>query len=458
MIEIIGNQGIVANERTGFTFELTNNPREFDTFKVNKEELPIDNNHYIVDKWRILPYGCQDNLPQVIQKAVEDNGAVFGMLEKKVMMYMGNGPFLYDNERIQDGAIVRNWVQDDEIQDWLDSWKSFEYLVKCGVDYEYMKGSMSKFFRNKGSRLLSSKPMIAKLDTIMLKEGRLACPVDADNLIPTHIVETDHTFTTLESIINYKVYPLFDPSNPFEHQTSAYYSNQYTFGNKNYSTPPLFGSLEWLRRSTATPIIFKALSKQSIHVNYHVESPQEFWDREEERLKDNYEKAQKPFNDQVIIDYRNQFMKDLLKVLTGEENVGKVWHTRKILEVQGTNLIEHGWTITPIPQNIKDFVAAQIKISERADRVLSANLGMNSSLSNISEAGKPSGGSEQVYAMANFINSSVDLPEYYICKAINYAIKVNWPNKKIKLGFHRNQAQTLSEISPGKRPVDQKKE
>lgn len=456
MIEIYGNAGIVANESTGFTFELTNNPREFDSFKVPKEELAMDNNHYIVDEWRILPYGSRDNLPAVIKKAVEENSTAPGMIEKKVMMYLGNGPFLYTKEYIKDGAIVREWVEDKEVQDWLDSWKAYDYLFKCAVDYEHMKGTMSKVYGNKARRIDPKNAKVAKLEHIVLQEGRLACHISSKDLTPTHIVVTDYSFTTLDSIINYKVYPLFDINNPFAYPTAAYYSNQYTFGDKNYSTPPLFGSLEWLRRSTATPIIFKALSKNSINVKYHVESPQEFWDREEERLSKNYEKANKEFSDQVIIDYRKQFMSDLLKVLSDEENVGKIWHTRKILEVQGTNIIEHGWKITAIPQNIKDFVDAQIKISERADRALTANIGMNSSLSNISEAGKPAGGAEQVYAFANFANSSVDVPEYYICKLLNEAIKANWPEKNIKVGFHRNQAQTLANIPPAQRPIDQK--
>lgn len=454
MIEIIGNTGIVADEVTGFTFESSNNPREFDTFKVDKEELNYQDNYFTIGEWRILPYGTNDNLPKVIKNAVQENSEAPGMIEKKVMMILGNGPFLYI-ESIKDGNVVREWVEDKDVQDWLDSWKAEKYINKCATDFEYMKGHMTKVHKNRAARI-GGEEKIAKLEHLQLQESRLACHISSNDLTPTHIVVTDYSFSTLSSIISHKAYPLFESNQPFKHNTCAMYCSQYTFGDKYYSTPPLFGSIEWLRRSSATPIIFKALSNNSINVKYHVESPQEFWDREETRLKENAEKSGKEYHSNEIIDYRRNFLKELLKVISGVEKTGKLWHTRSILEVQGSNILAHNWKITPIPQNIKELVDSHIKISERSSRALSANIGMNQGISNISEAGKVNGGSEQIYAYQNFMNSSVDVPERVILEAVNEAIKVNFPNKKCKVGFHRNQAQTMSNINPSDRPINQK--
>jgi len=129
---------------------------------------------------------------------------------------------------------------------------------------------------------------------------------------------------------------------------------------------------------------------------------------------------------------------------------------KKKIEVQGTQLLEHGWNINPIPANISDFVKAQIDISEASDRKLSANLGMGQGISNTGEAGKVNGGSEQLYAHANFMNSMVYTPERVICQPTNEAIKVNFPDTELKLGFFRNQTQSLANVSPSKRPVNQK--
>jgi hypothetical protein len=454
MIEMYDRHGIVANETTGFTYELSNNPREFDSFKVRKEELDYQDNAFTVGEWRILPYGSNDNLPKIIKHAVQENSTAPGIIEKKINMYVGSGPFLY-KEEIVDNAVVRMLVKDATIQQWLDQWKYEDYLYKCAVDYEHMKGAFSKVYRNKAARI-GGKPSVAKLEHIDMNEARLACHVTSTNNKPTHIVVTDYNFNTIESLINMKVYPLFDTNDPFSNPTSAIYSNQYTFGDKNYSTPPLFGSLEWLRRSTATPIIFKALSKNSINVKYHVESPQSFWDDEQERLEANAVKAGKEFTDNDMISYRKSFMTELLKVLTSDENAGKVWHTRKKIEVMGTQIVSHGWTITPIPQNIADFVKAQIQISERADRALSANLGMGQGVSNTGEAGKVNGGSEQLYAYMQFMATMVYTPERIICKALNEVIKINFPNTDLKIGFNREEVKSMANTNPADRPINQK--
>jgi hypothetical protein len=46
----------------------------------------------------------------------------------------------------------------------------------------------------------------------------------------------------------------------------------------------------------------------------------------------------------------------------------------------------NNWDIKVIDQNIKDFVQAQISISERADHALAAGLNLHSALGNISES------------------------------------------------------------------------
>lgn len=457
MIEMYDRNGIVANEQTGFVFEMNSNPRDLDSFKVPKESLDYQDNYIQLDDWIIFPYGSSDDLPKVIKQAVQENSTAPGIIEKQVFMILGNGPFLY-TEKIQDGQILRDWINDVEIQDWLDSWGDYtKYLQKCAFDYAHMKGHFTKIIASRAQRL-GEKNKLSKGEHLNIQKARLCCKKDSVDLKPTHVVVTDNfRFDNVKSFTHLKFYPLFDPANPFEHTNSIQYCNQYTFGDDNYSTPPLFGSLEWLRRSTATPLIFKALSKNSINVKYHVESPQEFWDDEEEKLKQNAAKSGRAYSPREIVLFRQNFLKGLLDVLTSDENAGKVFHSRSILEKgTGINLIERGWKITAIPQNIKDFVESQIKISERADRSLSANMGLNQGISNVGEAGKVNGGSEQIYAYQNFVNSSVYTPELVICQSINAMIKANFPNKRnIKIGFHRTQAQTQSNINPEKRVVPQ---
>ncbi len=447
--EFQSRSGILGHEKCGFTFELTENPRENNTFKLNEEYLNYSDNYLTVGKWRVLPYGLNDDLPKIIKNAVQQNAGAPGQFEKKTMTTWGNGPYLY-TESIEDNQIVKKLVNDEDIMAWLRKWKYEEYLWKCAVDYDYMKGCFSKVYRNKGFRL-GHPGFVSKLEHIMLNDARLACRIDAPDLTPTHIAITNWEFNKLDDITNMKVYPLFDAYDPFVAPTMATYSNQYTFGDRNYSTPPIFGTLEWLRQSTATPIIFKHFSRNSMNIKFHVESPQEFWDAEEKRIQDNCKQRDVPYEYQMLVEYRKEFMRELLSVLTDIENTGKVWHTRKILEVKGNNILEHGWKITPIDQKIKDFVSALISISERADRVISTSLGFHGSLGNVTKNNTADSGSEQLNAYQNFINSSVDVPERIICRAINDAIRINFPKKNVKIGFHQTKALRQSEVSPDNR-------
>jgi len=456
MSKQIDGLGIIQDEQNGFTYEITSNPRDFDTFRLPTDFIDLTDNYYHIGKWRIFPYGQNDNLPDVIKKAVQENSTAPGMLEKKFMMIWGKGPFLY-REYIKEGEVVRELVEDKEIKAWLNSWAYEEYLMKCAIDYEYIKGHFTKYYRNKANRI-GETSKIAKLEHMLSSDSRLACLATQTEAIPTHVAQTDFKTNKLDSILNLRVYPKFSVSDPFKFPTTANYSNQYTFNDEFYSTPPLFGSLEWLRRSTATPIIFKALSKNSINIKYHVESPQEFWDREEKRIKDNCIARGETYEDQMLIDYRKSFMKDLLKVLASEENTGKVWHTRKILEVQGSNILEHGWKINVIDQKIKDFVSAQIAISQRADRAISTNITMHGSISNIGDTGSSDSGSEQLYAYINFVNSSVDIPEMIIMKDINNAIRVNFPDKDLKMGFVQTTTKKEQDVTPSQRLKNQSNE
>jgi hypothetical protein len=450
MNEIIDvNAGYIADESCAMVYEVTENPRDFDTFRLPKEEFNHHLNQDYVADWRIYRYGYNDDIPRVIKKTVQENSSAPGMLEKKMMMVWGQGPFLY-KESIENNQLVRNWSDDSEIQSWLDTWDYEQYLLKCAVDYDYIKSNFTKFHRNKGTRIGSTN-RIAMLSHILADEGRLASKKSDLRGMPTHIAETDFSLNEINAILQMKVYPKFNVRDPFAYPTSAYYSNQYTFGDKFYSTSPLLGALEWLRRSTATPIIFKAMSKNSVNIKFHVESPQEFWNFEEERIKKACQAKGEIYNYNMLVAFRKKFMRDLLKVLAGDENTGKVWHTRKTIEVQGHNLIEHGWKIEPIDQKILDFVRAQIEISQRADRALSTSITMHGSISNIGESGNSDSGSEQLYAYQNFINSSVDIPEMVICASMNMAIKANFPNKNLKMGFMQRITQKQQDVTPGKR-------
>jgi hypothetical protein len=136
-------------------------------------------------------------------------------------------------------------------------------------------------------------------------------------------------------------------------------------------------------------------------------------------------------------DFEIELFRKINKTLSSP---GRIWHTVDLV-IDGMNLTTVGWTIKPIDQNIKDFVETKIKIADKADSAVSAALGIHKALGGITANGKADSGSEQLYAYLMFKLIGVDIPEYIIFKALNAAIKANFPNENVKIGFLHGEAQ-----------------
>ena len=446
-----GRNALVMDGNDAFTFEVSDSLRAINTYRSKQDSLDWNDNHFNVNGWRILPYGDNNDLPREIQEAVQNNSFAPGMLEKIVMLLWGKGPFVY-KERKEGDVVYRDLVDDPALDAWLKSWDYREYLLRCATSYSYVQGSFTKLFRNKAERVPGHQHKIAKLEHVGVECCRLASVYAINSAIATHIVETDFSFNSINSLTDMKVYPIFDIDNPFRYPTTMYYSNMYTFGSKNYTVPKIWGTLGWLRRSTAVPIIFEALSKNSINAKYHIISPQEFWDQAEERLTADCTKRAVTYEAHMLEEYKLKILRGISKVLTSEENVGKFWHTTKSLTLEGNNLLEHGWEIKAIDQNVKDYVTAQIEISKHSIQNLGAGIGLHQANANVSESGKSDSGSEQLYADVNHKNNNNPIPEMIVCKPFNMALEVNFPGKGYKMGFVQVQAQRQQDLSEKDRP------
>jgi hypothetical protein len=451
-IEYIGRDAIIETPDVSFTYQVSETPRDFYQLKGNTNNLDWNTKFNYIGDYLVYPFGANNDLPDIIKQVVQTNYIAPGILKKKTQLIWGLGPQLY-REKIGNSILSRDWQEDTEIADWLHSWGYEDYLLKACTDFQHIEGIFSRFELTKGSRI--GKPFISKINHIYPDRIRLATAKTAQDRIATHAVATDWSFNTIHALTEYKVYPLFDFLNPFANKNAVLYSNMYSFCTDYYTVPDLYGSLEWLNRSTAVPLIFKALSKNSINLKYHIVSPQAFWDKKADEMKANCTQRNLVFKTQMLLDFQKEFLEKISVVLSGDENTGKYLHTTKSFTVDGTNLIEHGWEIKVIDQNIKDFVAAQISISERADHALSAGLNLHSALGNVSESGKSDSGSEQIYALKTFLQTGIDIPEMIIMKAINYAIKVNFPTKNLKLGFYHVNPEKEQNIAPKDRIINQ---
>ena len=454
-IEFIGRDAIIQTPDVAFTYQVSETPRDFDNLRGLSNTLDWTNHNNYLGDYIVFPFGSNNDLPHILKEIIQNNYIAPGLLKRKTELLWGMGPRLY-TEVIEDNKLVRKWVDDKEAQKWLEKWDHEDYLLKSCVDYQYVQGTFTKFELNKGYNV--GAPFINKLTNVMPDKARLAMLRANLNLNtynePSHIVVTDWRLNHLSSVTDAKVYPVFNIQAPFAKPNAIMYSNMSTFCTDYYTVPDIYGSLEWLNRSTAVPLIFKALSKNSINLKYHIVSPTAYWDKKRGDIQKNCITKRIEYKESMLQDFQKEFLQKIADVLSGDENTGKYLHTEKSFRVDQTNLIEEGWEIKVIDQNIKDFVEAQIKISERADAAVASGVSIHSVLGNMSDSGNSNSGSEQIYAVINYLNTAIDIQEMIICKPLNVALRANYPDKNLKIGFYHNVPEKQKDIAPKDRSIN----
>lgn len=397
--------------------------------------------------FQVIPWGDKDNLPEIVRDTVNNHALSKRIMRKRKLLMLGMGPALYQLDIAEDGkSIHRKWVKDPEVEDWLKSWGYIPYLHRVIEDVNYMDTHFTKMIFTRGRRIGAGK--VGKLEYVQLKRCRLAGKELRQTTPPTHVgVSGWAGYWEREA----KFYPLFNPLEPYNNGVSIFFCSDGSFGREYYPTPDVVGSLPWMRRATDSPFILEALTKNSIHIKWHIQSPAKFWEYKEERLKEICTQEGKVYQPKMLEELKDQIFDTIIKVLGDVGNVGKFWASETITELMGNTAYTHEWKITPIDQKIKDFVEAQIRISERADVVSVAGLGLHQALSNVAASGKSDSGSEQFYAYKNYMLSETHLPEYLATLAINEAIRINWPEKDIRLGFYRPLPEQEQDVTASKR-------
>lgn len=438
-----GNYGAVRMADNVFLFEVgTTYSSVLNTFDTSND-TPWEQSPVTVGKFQVIPYGAQNNLSTRIRQVMEENHLMPGVLRKKGELLWGQGPGLYSE--VMGKEISREWQQDPEIQEWLESWNYKQYLLHAIVDYNHSEMVFTKFFRNRGARL-GMGSQVAKLEHVNVDNARFQY-TGRGLRYPRNVVVGDMMYET--DLL--QLYPLFNPKDPFAYPVCVHYSNLYSFARSAYNTPTFYGGLNWIERSSAIPKILKNLTDNSLHIKWHIKSPAIYWEQKEEMLKRQCEAKGETYTPDLLENYKDEVFKSLAKVLAGESNVGKFFQSEIIRNDRGE---VEGWEIEPIDQKVKDYVDAQLAISKSAQYATTSSLGLDPALSNISHEGKESSGSEKLYALKLYLATGVDIPETIVCDAINTAIKLNWPEKKLKLGFFHRVVMNESVVSPQSRVKD----
>lgn len=396
---------------------------------------------------QVAPFGPDNLLPGHIREIIGGNNLAPGVLDRQHGLIFGQGLFLY-KLRFQNGEIVKEWVNDLEIEAWLKSWDAVKFAKSALTDYLYLRGFFNSYHLERGYRI-GRPARIAKLKHIPATHARLEWPSSGKAEDVKYIITGDFEH---QCIGGTRRYPLFDEKNPAKHSVSAAYNNSYSFGRTFYSIPQYWGALRWLIRGSEIPTIFKYVTDNGLNLAYHIHSPQAYWDNKRQMLRQINPECPEAEIEKKISDITKQLLDNLTEVLAGKENAGKFFHTVDFIDDMGKTV---SWQIDPIDQKIKDFVDSQLKISEAASSAITSGMGLRPALSNLIINGKLASGSELLYAYKLFLSSDTEIPESTVLGPINKAIEFNFPGKGIRAGFYHRIVHTEEATSTANRMKNQ---
>jgi hypothetical protein len=407
-----------------------------------------------VGTYQIIPEGANNDVPVFLRGLLDSNHLGGTVLDKYIGLILAQGIGLY--EIVNDEALnlkVRTWVNDPEIETWLNSWDSTTYLINSLEDLVKGGAYYSKLLRNVAGRLAGAPGggggntgRINELQHVPSIECRREWPDNKGAI--NRVIVGDFEDTNNTSKV---VYPTWTRFMPTLKPAMMSFRQNYRFGRglKQPVLPFYWGVRNWISRSSDVPDVLNNLSENTLGVKWHIISPSSYWEAIQKRLTITAEEQGKKFTQTMLEEYKEAFLTSLTGVLAGKKNVGKFIHTESVrMELDMGKSEVDKWEFIPIDMKMGDFIKAQLEVSKFADVAISSGIGLAPSLSNIIADGRSASGSESLYSYKLFRTSSVYRTEFLLFSLINDVIAYNWPAKTVKMGFYSENVMKESGLSP----------
>lgn len=395
-------------------------------------------------EFEIVQNGSENNYPEEIRQILDENNLTPEVLNKQTQLLWGQGPALY-RVKFENGRRIKYWVEDKEIQSWLDSWDYEEYLLKSSTDFRTLNGHFSKFYRNRGARISGNRAFVSKLEHVSGMFARLEWPDDNNQI--RGIIVGDFRQPWKQGL---RRYPVFDPDDALAYPVSMRYSNLYSFAlDLEYSRSPFHGTINWIKLGSSIPKLLTNFNANSMSIKYHIQVPSVYWDQLRATLEEKCMTENLQFTEKMFQDLKDDTFKAVSAALAGNEKVGKFLTTDLVFDGNINDYI--GWKIEPLEQKVKEFIDAQINISTQSLFEITSGLGVHPALSNLSKDGNLPSGSEQLYAFKLYLATGIDIPEGIVTKDINLAIRANFPGTDLKVGFYHDIVMTEEKTNPSDR-------
>ena len=439
--------GFVKTKNCVHSFEITGAVTR--TSSVNNSNPLVntdawDEKAITIGKVKLIPRGEKNNMPEETRNMLEKSNMAPPTINRNKNLLFGDGLMTYEMD-YESGIPIRKYVEDNEIESWLDSFDATNYIDGVLTDYFSENKYSTMMKRNVGHHIGGSK-FITELEHKMNLEVYPEWPDEKGRIRNIYI----GSYTNF-SVFNLKGYPAFDPKNPLKHPWSILYLNNYAYGRNKYSPPAYHGASNWIKVGSNVPLILLSLDDQMLTLKYHIKTPISYWDNKREDIKLQCVEKNIIFTESMLDDLKDEMFENIGDLLSGVDNAGKFLTSEYVVNNYGKL---EGWEIESVDMKVKDFINAQLAIAKRSDLEIASGMGISPALSNLSMDGNMSSGSEQLYALKMHLGTDTALNEIKTLKALNTAKKVNFPNNKRMIGYFHKIIKKEEDITPGSRATN----
>lgn len=397
---------------------------------------------------QIVPWGRDDRMPRMIRDLLEKNNIGPGILARKQGLIYGQGPQLY-RTAIEQNEVQQQWVQDAEVQAWLDTWDYRRYVREALTEFLHMGGHFTKYQMGKAVRI--GKAWVHSLECIPSDDCRLVWP----DVHRTPMLSDIREMLTGDLVRwrNLQLLPVFDKWHPTACEAGVAYHALRSFGRNLYAVPSFHGSIPWMQDANDIAEIVRALNDNVIAAAYIVHEPQAYWEEKRNAIIQDHSDWQDARVSAELDKLRDKITRQIADVMAGKRNAGKFFTCVDFTDDQG-HLQE--WKIEPIELNLDKYIQAQKDISRMADSATTSAMGLSPALSNIIIDGKSDSGSQMLYALKIFYGSDTVIPEQIVLEALNDALHINFPQKHdLAFGFYHKTIQKEDNVSAANRMANQ---
>ena len=127
----VGKSRVFVADANAFVMG-TNPFAQFDEYIGLSKTVDWEADPAIIGGVKLVPHGLNNDLPIILRDIMDKNNLAPGILEREMGLLYGDGPQLY-RVTYTDGKVSREYVEDLEVQAWLDGGDRSAGRPTCAV-------------------------------------------------------------------------------------------------------------------------------------------------------------------------------------------------------------------------------------------------------------------------------------------------------------------------------------